>query len=412
MTSISPGHPADIDFDHHSPVMPDHGWEVLAELRSKCPVAHTGSHGGYWLISGHGELQNAARDDSTFSSANDLKTRLGIALPAMPARAGIIETDPPLFFQLRKAFVPWFSPGAAEARRSQVQQITDYCIDKIIGDGRCDLTMDVTAPVPALLTMQFLGFPASDSEWMGDLFHRHSYIPPNTPERDQLDRDVEELGKQLFERAAKRREDPHDDFLSFLANLKIDGELMSLQEVAENAFLVLAGGIDTTTALMTNTLLHLDEHPEIRPRLLSDPQFRSTAFDEYLRYYSPVQGLARTVTRDCTFFGQELKENDRVWLSWAAANHAESVFDDPESIRLDRAPNRHVAFGVGIHRCLGANLAKVTWQTVITSVLTRLGDFRIDRAACSRFTTIGVINGWIGTPATFTPGEQTGAQLP
>jgi len=247
---------------------------------------------------------------------------------------------------------------------------------------------------------------------MGDLFHRHSYIPPNTPERDQLDRDVEELGKQLFERAAKRREDPHDDFLSFLANLKIDGELMSLQEVAENAFLVLAGGIDTTTALMSNTLLHLDEHPEIRSRLLSDPQFRSTAFDEYLRYYSPVQGLARTVTRDCTFFGQELKENDRVWLSWAAANHAESVFDDPESIQLDRAPNRHLAFGVGIHRCLGANLAKVTWQTVITSVLTRLGDFRIDRAACSRFTTIGVINGWIGTPATFTPGEQTGAQLP
>jgi cytochrome P450 len=412
VTSSSPGHPAKIEFDHHSPDMPEHNWEVLADTRSRCPVGYTESHGGFWLISGHDELQQAARDDALFSSANDLVAKLGIALPAMPAKAGIIETDPPVFYELRKAFVPWFSPGAAEARRPQVQQITDYCIDQVIANGRCDLTGDVTAPVPALLTMQFLGFPAADSEWMGDLFHRHSYVPPNTPERDQVDRDVEHLGAQLFERAAERRQHPRDDFLSFLANLKIGGELMSLQEVAENAFLVLAGGIDTTTALMSSTLLHLDEHHEVRAQLLADPRFLATAFDEYLRYYSPVQGLARTVTKDCTFFGQELRENDRVWLSWASANHAESVFDAPESIQLDRSPNRHVAFGVGIHRCLGANLAKVTWQTVITSVLTRLADFKVDREACERFTTIGVINGWISTPATFTPGERSGARLP
>jgi cytochrome P450 len=403
---------ATVDFDHHSPEMPDRNWTVFAQLRTDCPVAYTEAHNGFWMISGHDEVQRAARDDATFSSANDLVSRLGVALPPMPAKAGIIETDPPYFTKLRKAFVPWFSPGAAEARRANIQQITDYCIDQMIEQGHGDLTEGITSPVPGLLTMQFLGFSPADSAWMGDLFHRHSYVPPHTPERDQVDRDVEQLGVQLYERAAACRERPTDDFLSFLANLCIDGELLSLQEVAEHAFLVLAGGIDTTTALMSNTLLHLDEHPELRPRLLAEPELMSTAFDEYLRYYSPVQGLARTITASCTWAGQDLRENDRAWLSWASANHDDSVFPDSESIRLERTPNRHMAFGVGVHRCLGANLAKVTWQTVITSVLTRLPDYAVDRAACRRFTTIGVINGWIATPATFLPGPTVDARLP
>ena len=125
-----------------------------------------------------------------------------------------------------------------------------------------------------------------------------------------------------------------------------------------------------------------------------------------------MQGLARTVTKDCVFADQQLHENDRAWLSWASANHAEDVFDAPEEIRLERTPNRHLAFGVGIHRCLGANLAKVTWQVVVSTILQRLGDYRVDPERCRRFDTIGVINGWIGTPATFTPGAEVGATLP
>jgi cytochrome P450 len=402
-----------VEFDHHSPIMPEHNWEVFADLRAKCPVAYTQAHGGYWMISGHDSVQAAARDDDTFSSVNDLDKMKGIALPAMPAKAGIIETDPPYFFHLRKAFVPWLSPGAAEARRADIQQITDYCIDQVIEKGNCDLTEDITSPVPGLLTLQFLGFSPADSERMSDLFHRHAYVPPNTLDRDQLDRDMEALGVDLYQRAAAARDKPQTgDFLSFMANVEIDGKLLSLEAVTENAFLVLAGGIDTTTSLTTNTLLYLEEHPEVRARLLDDEAFRNLAFDEFLRYYSPIQGLARTVTRDCTWAGQDLRRYDRVWLSWASANHDESAFHDPETVQLERYPNRHVAFGVGIHRCIGANLAKVSWQVMVTSILTRMPDFKVDRAACRRFPTIGVVNGWIGTPATFTPGPRVGATLP
>jgi cytochrome P450 len=402
-----------VDFDHHSPTMPEHNWEVFAELRAKCPVAYTEAHDGFWMISGHDEVQAAARDDATFSSVNDLDKMKGIALPAMPAKAGIIETDPPFFLHLRKAFVPWFSPGAAEARRADIQQITDYCIDQVIERGSCDITEDITSPVPGLLTLQLLGFSPAESERLGDLFHRHAYVPPNTPERDQLDCDIEALGVDLYQRAVAARDAPPSrDFLSFMANVDVGGRRLTAEEITENAFLVLAGGIDTTTTLTTNTLLYLDEHPELRGRLLEDGAFRNLAFDEFLRYFSPIQGLARTVTKDCQWAGQQLHRYDRVWLSWASANHDETAFADPETVKLDRYPNRHLAFGVGIHRCIGANLAKVSWQTMLTSILTRMPDYQIDRAACRRFPTIGVVNGWIGTPATFTSGPRLGATLP
>ncbi len=396
----------EIGFDHCSTDLPGHTQETWGELLSQCPVAHTQAHGGFWLALGYDEVVSVARDDDTFSSENDLtERRPGVAIPPMPDRGGRSN-------QLRKAFLPWFSPGAARARAAQIQQITDYCIDQVITKGECDLTQDVAAPVPALLTMQFLGFPASESLYMADLMHKHSYLPPNTPERDQLMADMDKLRNQLICEAEKRRANPGTDFLSFLATLKIDDQLLSLQEVGDNAWLVISGGVDTTTALLSHTFVHLTEHPEFRSRLAAEPELITSAFDEYLRYYSPVQGLGRTVTKDCELAGRSLQENDRIWLLWASANLDPKQFDEPAAFRIDRSPNRHVSFGIGIHRCIGANIAQVTWTTVLRSVLKRMPDFQIDVAASTRFPSVPVINGWIGTPATFTPGRRLGVDLP
>ena len=411
MTETQTSHPV-TDFDHHDPAMVDRAHAVFSDLREHCPVAKTEAHGGFWVLSDYDAVQLAARNDELFSSANNLANRRGISIPPMPARAGIIETDAPRFTQLRKLFVPWFSPGAAEARRGQVEALTHYCIDQVIESGACDLTKDITAPIPAMLTMLFLGFPASDSVWMGDLFHRHSYLPPESPERAEVERDVISLAEQMRIRALERRANPRDDFMSFLATIEIAGELLTLDEIAEEAFLVLSGGIDTTTVLLTNTLLYLNDKPQLRAQLLADKALMATAFEEFLRYFSPIQGLARTVTRDCEFAGVHLKEDDRVWLSWASANLDESIFPDAGTIDLCRSPNRHMAFGVGTHRCLGANLAKVAWHSAITAILQRMSDYRIDLTASERYHTIGIVNGWIGTPTAFTPGERIGAELP
>jgi cytochrome P450 len=401
-----------VAYDHHSPVMIDHAHEIHSDLRRQCPVAWTDEHGGYWVVSGYDEVTTVSRDDDTFSSENDHVTRFGVAQPPMPHWAGLVEMDPPEFSPLRKALVPWFSPKAAAARTELTRRISDYVLDQVIEQGACDLTEDVAVPIPALLTMDLVGFPFAESRAMADLFHRHTWVRPNTPERDQLNADVASFSQVLHARAAERREHPTEDLLSYLANIEIDGERLSLDEIAGHAFLVLIGGIDTSTALLSNTFIHLQQHPGERARLLSEPGRLDLAFDEYLRYYSPVPGLARTVTKDCVLGSQQLKENDRLWLSWAAANLDEKVFTDAETVDLGRIPNRHLAFGTGIHRCIGANFAKVTWKVVTERVLQRIGDYVLDVGGCVPFPTVGTGAGWLATPATFPPGRPTGATLP
>jgi cytochrome P450 len=401
-----------VSYNHHSPVMIAQSRRIHAEMRARCPVAWTDDLGGYWVVTGYDEVERVARDDDAFSSENDHVSRFGVAQPPMPHWAGLIEMDPPEYTPLRKALVPWFSRKAAADRAEITQTITDYVLDQIIDRGSCDLTEDVAVPIPALLTMDLVGFPFSEADKMADMFHRHTYIPPNTPERDELNAEVARFSELLHARTAARRANPTGDLLSFLANVEIDGELLSLEEIAGHAFLVLIGGIDTTTALLSNTFIHLQQHPEERARLLADPLLLETAFDEYMRYYSPVPGLARTVTRDCVLSGQQLRENDRLWISWAAANLDEGVFADATAVRLDRTPNRHVAFGTGIHRCIGANVAKVTWKIVTRRVLERIGDYVLDLAGCAPFPTVGTGAGYLSTPATFTPGARVGAQLP
>lgn len=305
-----------VDFNHRGPQMVQHGREVWSELQSHCPVAWTQAHGGHWVFTGAPEVMDASRDDGRFSSAHDQGARGGVAIPSMPNWAGIIEMDPPQFTAIRKAFVPWFTRKSAEARRPVVEMIVDYCIDAIIEKGEADFASELVAPIPALLTMQFMGFPLSEAARWADVFHHHSYAVPGTPDGNRVHDEVIELERIIRERAAAAREKPGPDFLSYVANLRIDGELLPLEQVSGHGFLVLIGGTDTSAALLTNTLIHVSEHPQTRAQLLGDPGGLITAFHEFLRYYTPVPSLARTVTTDCVVAGERLRAGDRVLLSW------------------------------------------------------------------------------------------------
>jgi cytochrome P450 len=249
----------------------------------------------------------------------------------------------------------------------------------------------------------------SEAPWLADLMHRETCTPPNSPDRPKVHEDVMRLHGLLHDWATERRAHPGDDFLSFLATLEIDGRLLPIDEVCGNTFLMLAGGVDTTTGLLSNTFVHLQQDQAARRSLIEDLSRLNLACEEYLRYFTPVQGLARTVTQDCEFAGQQLHKYDRVWISWASANYAGEVFDDPRAIKLDRTPNRHGAFGLGIHRCLGSNIARVVWRVTMERVLTRLPDYVLDIEQAVRYPSIGITNGWQSMPATFTPGLRVGA---
>lgn len=405
-----------IDFDHHSAEFADNWREVTRNLRAKCPVAWTEAHGGYFVVSRYEDVKKIALDDHTFSSDNDAtgerKGYKGTAIPSAPMQLIPLEVDPPRFTQYRQLLNPKFSPSAAEPWRPFLQQVSDALIDKFCETGKCDLVKDLASPVPAMLTMRLLGLPLADWEDVATPFHEISWAVPGSEMYDRAIQGIFRVLGRLSEELAKRREAPRDDLLTFLLESTIDDEALSEEEILKICFLQLIGGVDTSTGLLSHTYAWLSEHPDQQQRLIDEPDLLKRATEEFLRWVSPAPALARTVTTETEVGGQKLCPGDRLLLSWSSANQDEEMFDNPDEVNIDRWPNRHQAFGLGAHRCLGSNLGRVQFQEVLKVTLRRLPDLKVDLEAAQRYPSLGQVNGYSTLPATFTPSAPVGESLP
>jgi len=183
----------------------------------------------------------------------------------------------------------------------------------------------------------------------------------------------------------------------------VGGRPMSDADAVNVLFTVVSGGVDTTTALVANVLVWLHRHPDVRRRLIEEPSVRTSAREEFLRVFSPAPATARTATRPVEVAGQAVHRGDRVLLSWTSANHDAGVFADADCIDVDRPNNRHVAFGAGPHRCIGAPLARATFDAILAVVLDTIPDYEVDEARATRYERVGAVNGWVSVPATFRP---------
>jgi len=172
--------------------------------------------------------------------------------------------------------------------------------------------------------------------------------------------------------------------------------------------LLISGGVGTTASLVSQTLVHLSRHPDQRQQLIEQPDLMPRAVEEFLRAFSPTQALARTVTRDTQFRGCPLKKGDRALLAWSSANRDPTQFEDPDDVVLTRWPNRHTAFGMGIHRCAGAHLGRAIARELIGQVLRRMPDYVVDGEGLQTYAHQGVNAGYQRIPATFTPGRRLG----
>jgi cytochrome P450 len=197
-----------------------------------------------------------------------------------------------------------------------------------------------------------------------------------------------------------------DDLISYMIESAIDEQPLGDDALVDLCFQILAGGVDTTTGLLGSTFVYLDEYPTERARLVGDPMLLRVATEEFLRVFSPLPSNARTVMAQVEFGGQRLCPGERVLALFASANRDEAIFEDPDVVKLDRFPNRHASFGIGIHRCLGSNLARAMFRTIVTEVLTRMPDYRIIPNGAQRYTSIALVNGFVSIKATFTPGER------
>jgi len=220
------------------------------------------------------------------------------------------------------------------------------------------------------------------------------------------------MGTALYMNLQEIKANPRPGLVDALVKATIDGNKPDDMELLGVLALLIGGGFDTTTALTAHSLEYLSEHPGERERLSRERDtLLDSATEEFLRFYTPAPGDGRTISADCEIAGTSFKEGERLWISWAMANRDPAVFPDPNEIDMERKGNRHTTFGLGIHRCIGSNVARMTFKRMLLAVLDRMPDYVCDPAGAVHYPTVGVIQGMQHLPATFTPGPRLGAPL-
>lgn len=398
-----------VHFDHHSPEHAADPVGAYRKLRAEHPVAWTEAHGGYWVLSDYESVFEAARDDYTFSSARTSYggEGLSVTIPKTPMHLHIpIEIDPPDFRKYRKLVNLITAPAAVERMLDMISHYTTWFIDRVIEAGEADFAEIIG--VPSIVTIDWLGLPVEEWSRYSSAHRATLSAVADSPElRQAVEVDLPYLSKQMWEVIAERRLNPADDVISFLVQQQVDDRPLTDEEVFAIVDLLISGGVGTTASLVGQTLVWLYQNPDVRLRIKDDPSLLDRAIEEFLRYFSPTQALARTVTKDVEFRGCPMRTGDRVLLAWGSANRDEAGgFENPDELDIDRWPNRHTGFGVGLHRCAGSHLGRAMARSLIGQIIERMPDYEIDLDGLVPYARQGVNIGFHKIPARFTPGPR------
>jgi cytochrome P450 len=412
-----------ITLDRHGPGYRTDFVSLADELHATNPLAWNLAYNGHWFVSGASQVFDIARRADMLSNDHDVsgtkKGYMGVNIPPHHARStdgtrgGFLEMDPPEQRQYRQALNPYLSPAAAARWHPVIAELTRACLDERIETGEIDFVEDLANIVPAVVTMGMLGLPLKDWEVYCEIAHAGVYTRPDSPEFERVRQLAGQSMTAMLASVREIREGPRPGLVDALLTSEVLAGLdLSEQDVIDASMLLIGGGFDTITALTANVLEWLSSNPGHRERLhreqdvLIDP-----ATEEFLRFFTPAQGDGRTIAQDTVIDGVEFEEGQRLWLSWALANRDPELFDDPHSIHLDRTGNRHFSFGLGIHRCIGSNIARTVFKGMLAGVLDRLPDFACTPGGAVHYDTTGIINGMKHLPATFTPGRSAGPGL-
>jgi cytochrome P450 len=401
-------------FDHNSAEHARQRFDWYRTIRQeKGPVFWSPHHGGYWVVIGLEELTEVARDWGTFSSKSQVEIDgvryEGLFIPAQEGGSRMLQEDPPEWTLSRKALAAMFAPPAVERWRTRIQSLVDACIDRRIESGSIDFVTDMARPVSAVVSLELTGLPADNYAKIAETYGLASHLASDDPRWVDLLADFDVESERLVAAIEHHKSAREPCVITTLLNARDQGVPFTDADIADLSRLMVGAGLDTTAALLGNTFVMLGNRPEVHQQLLERPELLPAALEEFLRFGTPTTGLSRTVTRDVELGGRRLRRGDRVMIAYAAAGRDPREFDDPDNVLLDRPTNRHVAFGSGIHKCLGAHFARMEFESVLTTVLRRMPDFRIQLDAIDGYDCVGVVAGWTSIPATFTPGLKVGA---
>ncbi|HVJ52434.1 MAG TPA: cytochrome P450 [Aliidongia sp.] len=355
------------DFDHLAPRWVEDPFSIWNELRQTCPVAHTDRFDGVYLLTRYDDIRAVAYDPERFSS-RQVAVREG-KVPFIEAPP--VTSDPPEHRAHRKLLLPAFTPMEIGKLEPRTRGVCRERLEMLAGRREIDGAVDYAQEIPVRVIASMLGLPEAD----GDLYRRwilngSKGITDPAFARAQQD----EMKAYFTDVVVRRRAAPGDDLVSFLIEAEIDGKPLSDEHIVGTLLLLLIAGIATTWSMIGICLWHLANHAEDRRRLATEPDLIPTAVEEFLRAYAPAT-LARKIVKDTEIGGCPVKGGQMVMMPFGAANRDPAMFAEPDRVIIDRAENRHVAFGLGIHRCLGSNLARMEINVALEEWLKAFPNF-------------------------------------
>ncbi|PCJ20830.1 MAG: cytochrome [Gammaproteobacteria bacterium] len=402
-----------LDFSPYDTDVQEDPYPIYKQLRA-VPGIYYNERREYWVASRYADVKKIAQDPKRFSSASGILINLdpetGKANKNFkPATPSLIMMDPPQHKGLRNLVQRAFTSTRIKLLEPRIRTIASELIDDFIETGEWDFVKDFSGVFPCTVICEMLGC---------DIKHRGIF-------KRVADDMVQSVGiKSQSEIAAKRMElfqiindeiqdrkvNPRDDLISVLVQSDVEGRALTDPELYSFIFTLLLAGTETTTNLLGSALVLMEENPEIGQLLRDDPSEIPNAVEEFLRMESPAQGLARTTTEAVEINGVTIPKGERILLLWGSANKDEDKFSNAELFDVSRKLRDHIAFGFGVHFCLGANLARLEARVALEELVKRIPDYKIHRGNAKRVHA-GAIRGWANLPMTFTPGKRQGTPV-
>jgi cholest-4-en-3-one 26-monooxygenase len=358
-------------------------YAAFQRLRTEAPLywqPETNGGRGFWCVTRYDDLMAVSKDPLTFSSAKG-----GTNIFEVPEedismlRLLMLNMDPPKHNKFRRLVSTGFTNRMVTQLEPHVREICADLIDKVAKKDSFDFVTEIAAELPLLVIAELLGVPMEDRHKVFDW--SNSLVGFDDPEYKTSMETGKIASAQMWayanDLAGKRKEHPLDDLVSVLMQAEVDGDRLSEQEFDSFFLLLAVAGNETTRNLISGGMLALIQHPEERARVLADPSLLPTCIEELLRWVSPLIHFRRTATRDVHMHGQTIREGDKVVIFYPSANRDERRFVNPETFDVTRTPNDHLAFGIGEHFCLGANLARLEIKLIFEEMLRRLPDLEL-----------------------------------
>ncbi len=367
------------DFSHLEPEWSADPYPIQDDLRQHCPIAHTDRFGGGWLPTRYEDVAAVAYDPERFSSRAIIMSNFRPPREMAPVGGSPpISSDPPFHHDARKLLLPAFTKAAVARQEPGTRALCHSLIDAFGERDVVDAAAEYAQHIPMRVIADMLGFPPEDGPQFR-IFVENTLEGVNLPPEERMAR-MTQLFDYLVAQVHDHLDHPREDLTTYLINAELYGRKLEPSHVVGTLVLLLIAGIDTTWSAIGASLWHLAKTPADRERLVAEPGLLPTATEEFLRAYAPVT-MARLVKEDMHWRGADMKADDWILLSFPAANRDPAQFDRAGEVVIDRQANRHAAFGLGIHRCVGSHLARMELRTALEVWLGRIGEFTLDDPA-------------------------------